>query len=266
MEDSPYIKFLGTAGARFVVAKQLRASGGVFLSAKGQNVLLDPGPGTLVRCAASKPPIDLIKLNAVILTHAHIDHSNDVNIVIDALTAGGLKRRGSLFAPRECLEGENAVVLKYLKGFLEEIIVLEASQKYHIGELRFSTSVRHQHSAETYGIKFDLDGHLVSFLVDTKYFPDLVNSYRNSELLIVNVVRDTPFESDEILHLTLEDVKKILTAIKPKKAVLTHFGMMMIKAKPWIVAEELTQELGIEVRAASDGMRVDLGEIFNILV
>ena len=34
--------------------------------------------------------------------------------------------------------------------------------------------------------------------------------------------------------------------------------MTMLKAHPWELAAQLTQELGVEVIAASDGMTVDL--------
>ena len=43
--------------------------------------------------------------------------------------------------------------------------------------------------------------------------------------------------------------------------ILTHFGMTMIKAKPWVVAAELEKELGLKVIAASDGMKIDLEEV-----
>jgi len=256
--DKPFIKFLGTAGARFVVAKQLRSSGGIFIAACGQKVILDPGPGTIVRCASSRPPIDPAQLDAVILTHAHIDHSNDVNILIDAMTAGGLRKRGTLFAPAECLTGKHAVVLRYVKGFLEKIVPLEPSKRYHSGELTFATSVPHLHSAETYGLKFEIKGRKIAFLVDTKFFPGLLKSYRGADILVINVVRDTPFENKDILHLSLEDVRTLVAGIRPRQAILTHFGMMMLRAKPWQTAARLTEELGIEVVAASDGMTVTL--------
>lgn len=67
--DSGFLKFLGTARARFVVAKQLRASGGVFLSAHGESLIIDPGLGTLVQCASSRPAIDASTLSGVSLTH-----------------------------------------------------------------------------------------------------------------------------------------------------------------------------------------------------
>ncbi|MCJ7498036.1 MAG: MBL fold metallo-hydrolase, partial [candidate division Zixibacteria bacterium] len=112
LEAPNRIKFLGTAGARIVVAKQLRASGGIWLSLENKNFLVDPGPGTLVKCHSSKPKLDPSKLDAIILTHRHIDHSNDVNIMIEAMTEGGFKRRGMLFCPADALN-DDPVVLKY---------------------------------------------------------------------------------------------------------------------------------------------------------
>jgi phosphoribosyl 1,2-cyclic phosphodiesterase len=49
----------------------------------------------------------------------------------------------------------------------------------------------------------------------------------------------------------------LISSIKPKKAILTHFGMTMLKAKPHIQAEELTRRLGVEVLAAYDGMTLN---------
>jgi phosphoribosyl 1,2-cyclic phosphodiesterase len=258
MNDKEFIKFLGTAGARFVMAKQLRSSAGVFLRINGKNIILDPGPGTLVRCAKSRPPIDVAKLDAIIVTHAHIDHSNDANVLIDAMTGGGLKRRGMLFAPIQCLEGDNAVILHYLRSFVQDIIVLKPHQTYHIDDLSFVTSSQHQHPAETYGVIFQHHGKKISFMVDTKYSPGLLNDYEGSNILVMNVVLLKPHESEKVMHLSVDDVKEILTRIRPEMAILTHFGMTMLRAKPREVALRLSDELQLEVIAASDGMTLEL--------
>ncbi|HAP31749.1 MAG TPA: hypothetical protein DCQ14_01645 [Firmicutes bacterium] len=47
MHKYDFIKFLGTAGARFVVSRQLRASGGIWFALGGEQILVDPGPGSL---------------------------------------------------------------------------------------------------------------------------------------------------------------------------------------------------------------------------
>ncbi len=253
VETQSFLKFLGTAGARFVVARQLRSSAGLYLEAMGKKVIIDPGPGTLVRLNAAKPRIDVERIDALILTHGHIDHANDANILIDALTQGGLKRRGWLFAPRECLEGEKAVIFNYLKGYLEKIVSLEPETEYNFGSLRWRTSHRHQHPVETYGLIFDIKGKKLAIVADTKFFPALVDSYRQAYWLILNVVRDSPFEDPLIQHLVLDDARLLIKEIKPRMAILTHFGLTMLRAKPWELARKLEDELGIEVVAATDG-------------
>ena len=43
--------------------------------------------------------------------------------------------------------------------------------------------------------------------------------------------------------------------------LLNHFGMSMWRAKPWTVAERLSQDTGVRVIAASDGLRFDLAQL-----
>ena len=251
-----FIKFLGTAGARFVVMKQLRASGGVWLSIGKTNLYIDPGPGALVRCLSSKPKLEPSTLDGILLTHKHLDHSSDVNVMIEAMTDGGFKKRGVLFAPGDALE-EDPVVLKYVKDYVKKVEILKENSEYQIGEIKFSTARRHQHRVETYGINFKTSPRTISLIADTKFFPELPNLYQG-EILIVHVVRLEPVRDVPIEHLSIEDVKTIAQKAKPKLIILTHFGMTIIKAKPWVVAAELEKELGLKVIAASDGMKIDL--------
>lgn len=254
-----FIKFLGTAGARFVVTKQLRASGGVWLSLKNRNIYIDPGPGALVKCLSSKPKLEPSQLDAIILTHKHIDHSNDVNIMIEAMTEGGFKKKGVLFAPQDALEND-PVVFQYIRKALERIEILKEGKSYKVGEVSFSTPIRHKHPVETYGLVFDYNSKKIAFIVDTLYFEELSRVYK-SDLLIMNVMRYKPHESGEVEHLCLDDGINLIKKIKPKVSVLTHFGMTMIKNKPWEIAEKLEKELKTKVIAASDGLTLNLEEI-----
>jgi ribonuclease BN (tRNA processing enzyme) len=253
------IKFLGTAGARFVVTKQLRSSAGTWITLEGKNLLLDPGPGTLVRCAKSRPPLDPTKLDAIILSHQHIDHANDVNIMIEAMTTGGYSRKGALFAPRSALE-DDPIVLTYVRDYLNDIHLLGEGAIHTLGNVKISTPLRHIHPVETYGIVFRTPRYTVSFIVDTRFFPELIERYRGSDLVVANVVRHEGKGEKklDVDHLNLENVKNIIKGIRPKQAILTHFGFTMIRSKPWEAAAEAEKETGVKTIAASDGMEFDL--------
>jgi len=259
--EGDWVKFLGTAGARVVVAKQLRSSGGTWLHLQGCDILLDPGPGSLVRALSSKPKLDPSTLDAVILSHKHLDHSGDINVIIEAMTQGGFKKQGLLFAPRDALEGD-PVVLKYLRGFLERIEILEEGGRYRIGDVSFSAPLRSRHPGEAYGLTFHLPEATLSFITDTAYFPELASAYK-SDLVVINVVLLEPSQHPHIQHLCLDEAVRLIREIRPKAAVLTHFGMGMLRAKPWELATSLTREIGIPVLAARDGMTLDIAELLG---
>jgi len=250
-----FIKFLGTAGARHVVAQQLRASGGIWFSYKSTNLLIDPAPGTLVRIARSRPKLDPGQLDGLILTHRHLDHSGDINIMIEAVTNGGLTKRGKLFTTVDSLN-EDPVILQYLRGFLEEIVVLKEKNNYSLKDVKFSVPVRNDHPVETYGLIFYVDGNKIALVSDTLFFPKLITAYK-SDILILNLVRYKQHDKFLIKHLNVEDAGKLIKGIKPRLCILSHFGRTMIAAKPWIVAENLSKETGVEVIAAGDGFKLE---------
>jgi phosphoribosyl 1,2-cyclic phosphodiesterase len=249
------ITFLGTAGARFVVIRQFLASGGAWLSLGNTQILLDPGPGSLAQSAKRK--LDATKLDAIILSHRHLDHSGDINIMIEAMTDGGTKKRGMVFAPADALN-QDPVILSYLRSFPQSIQVLTEGGSYAINDVSFKTPVRHKHPVETYGFVFQTPRHTFSWVIDSRYFEGLASHYEG-DLLVINVVRLNP--GAPIDHLSLPEARQMIEQIKPKAAILTHFGMTMWRAKPWELAEKLTKEIGITVIAARDGLKFDLARL-----
>lgn len=248
---------MGTAGARFVVAKQIRSSGGLWFELGETRFLVDPGPGSLVRCASSRPKLDPESLDGIILTHRHLDHAADANIMIEAMTEGGFRPKGVVFAPRDALE-EDPVILRFIRENVNKIEILEGNSEYSLGKTRFRTSPRLKHSVETYGLIFQTGETSISLLPDTAYF-EMLENYFKADVMIIYVVllRERP-DIPQIQHLSLKDAKRIIQNSKPKAAILTHFGMTVVKARPWELAEKISSELGIKVLAARDGMLFDI--------
>jgi ribonuclease BN (tRNA processing enzyme) len=249
------ITFLGTAGARFMVSRQLAASGGLWLDLSGTQILLDPGPGSIVQ--STKRKLDAEKLSAIILSHRHLDHAADVNVMVEAMTNGGFNRHGILFAPADALETE-PVIFSYLKNFIQGITFLEEGKSYQIGNVSFQTPVRHIHPVETYGIIFRTPEHNFAYIADTRYFEGLEQKYIG-DVLIINMVLTEP--RPPIGHLSIPDVARIVSCIKPRLAVLSHFGLHVWEAGPWEIARRLSEQTGVKVIAARDGMKLDLSKI-----
>ena len=245
-----FIKFLGTAGARFAVTRQIRKSGGIWISLENKQILIDPGPGSLIRCLSSKPPLNPQDLDTIFLSHRHIDHSNDINIMIEAMTNGGHNKKGVVFAPSDALDND-PVVLHHFRNHVHQIIPLTEKGSYQIANLSLETPIRHIHDVETYGLRIKSPSCIISYISDTKYFKNL-ETYYPSDILIVNVVLLKSI--DNIKHLSIDDVEKIVTEIKPTTTILTHFGLTIIREKPWELAEKLSEKIGCNVIAASDGL------------
>ena len=243
------LTFMGTAGARFMVAKQLAASGGLYIEEGNTRISLDPGPGAIVQYAKRK--VDLTKLDAIVISHRHLDHSNDVNVMIEAMTDGGFRHRGRLYCPSDALDGD-PVVLKYIRQFPQEIVSLEPETEYTVGDITFTTTPRHVHQVETYGFRF---GSRLGWVTDSAYYDGIAEQHKADVMVIHLVLMDC---RAGLPHLCLEDAERIIREAKPRLAILTHYGMTVWRAHPWELAADLTQRIGSEVKAARDGMSLEV--------
>jgi ribonuclease BN (tRNA processing enzyme) len=262
-ETTDKITFLGTGGARFMIISQILASGGMWLNLGGTQILLDPGPGCIVH--ATRRKFQPEALSAIVVSHRHLDHSGDVNVMIEAMTRGGFQPHGRLFVPADALE-EEPIVFSYLRKRLDKIEILGAGKRYKkIGDVKIETPARHVHPVENYGVIFRTSRHSIAYISDTSYFDGLPDHYR-TDLMIINVVFTEPrsqvdHPNTPVDHLSIPEVERLVSEVRPKAALLTHFGMGVWRMKPGRVAKSISQKTGVRVIAARDGMTFDLAEL-----
>ncbi len=219
---------------------------------------VDPGPGALVRALSHVPPCNPRELDGILLSHKHLDHSGDVNAMIEAMTAGGHRRRGAVLAPRDALEGE-PVVLPYAQAFPERVVSLEPSSgPYRVGTVEVRTSVAHVHAASTYGFHFACNGLRVAYLPCGRYFDGLAADYAKHapHVLVINVLRYR--DTMDVDHLTWDHAQRIVADVRPKVVIFQHFGTKMLERDPALLAQETEDRLGLRAIAADDGLAVDL--------
>lgn len=241
------ITFLGTGGGRYVLVTQRRYSGGIWLDL-GKKIILDPGPGALVRALQfHKKPSEL---DAVLVSHKHLDHYNDAEIMVEAMTGGAKKKRGILAV--------NYTAADYISSYHKQVvdfISIKKGEFFSIGEIKVTALPTYNHE-ECTGFRFEAaDGTLV-YSSDTGYTDKLAENYVGADVLILNVIfpRTKSLES----HLSTYDAIKILEAAKPRAAVIQHFGMTMLNSNPENEAAFIQEKTGIKTIAAYDGMTIDL--------
>jgi ribonuclease BN (tRNA processing enzyme) len=249
------VTFLGSGGSRFMMISQKLATGGFWLNMAGTDILVDPGPSCITHVTNRK--LEPRQLDAILLSHRHLDHSADVNIMIEAMTQGGGHPRGYFFAPADALD-EEPVIYGYLRRLLDGVVTLREGGKYRFGGVDVETPLRHHHGVETYGFNFRAGGRSVAYVADTKYFEALASTYR-ADLMIVCVLTESP--RSYIDHLSVPDAAALIGAARPKAAILTHFGMGLWRGGPENYAARITEETGVRVIAATDGMCFHLSEL-----
>jgi len=250
------IIFLGTGGDSYVVGKQIRASGGIILQVNDDQYHIDPGPGALVM--AKEAGINLRANTALFVTHNHLNHCNDINAVIDAMTYGGFDKKGVLVANSTVINGSTnhaPFLQKYYRDFLERFIVLEEGGKVGINDIEVR-AIKAKHSEpNSIGFRFITPDYTLTYTGDTIYSVETLSEYGNSNVLILNV---PCLKKDENRNnLCKEDAIKIIKKVNPRLAIITHFGINFLKADPLYEIREIQKETNCQVIAAKDGMVIN---------
>lgn len=221
-------------------------------------IQVDPGPGALVRALSHVPPFNPRELDAIGLSHKHLDHAGDVTAMIEAMTSGGFRKRGALLAPNDALTHE-PTVLPYAQGFVERVeVVTERGGPYRVGDVEMCASVRHIHAVETYGMHFTHGALRVSYLPCGRYFEEMVADYADAkpDVLILNVLRFR--DGMDADHLTWDQARAVVEGVRPSVAIFQHFGTKMLEADPKALAQTVEDDMGIRAIAAYDNLTVDL--------
>jgi len=246
--------FLGTGGGRIASFKQFRATGGIWLEWGRTAVHIDPGPEALSRVLQKK--LNPASLSAILLTHKHLDHCGDINVMIEAMTEGGKSVRGAVYAPSDALEGEDPVIFRYLRSYVQKIAVLNLHQPVSIPPFSFLPTAHYIHGGvETFRFLIQYDQKKIALFVDGKNLEG-VEQAKGCDLAVIYSL--LYHANPEIDHLSLKETREIIRQVRPRKTILTHYGMTMLRNHPWEIARALSEELECEIIAAWDNMTLDL--------
>ena len=252
MMDSK-ITFLGVGGDSFVVGKQVLSSGGIIIQVDRMQFHIDPGPGALVK--AKQYEINLRENTALFVSHNHLNHSNDTNAVISAMTHNGEDKKGVFLASKSVIEGYKKVspiVTRFHNNCVEKTIIMEPGKKIGIGNIDVIVTPTKHSDKDGVGFKFFTQSFVLSYIGDTAYTNQLVEAHKNSDIVIINLVN--PKEITNNNQMNTDDAINLLQKIKPSLAIITHFGIKMLSSDPINEARTIQKESGVQTIAAKDGM------------
>jgi len=249
MPDS--IVFLGTGGDISVVGKQQRASGGIIVKTDEAQFHIDPGPGALA--IANAVGVNLRENTAILVSQNRTIHASGVNEVIAAMTLNGLDKHGVLVANESTAKGD--IVSKFHKQLLEKTISLAPGKKAAVLDTEIHALKTDHTDPTSIGFKLFTPKFILSYTSDTKLKNEIIDQYKKSDILIINCVH--PFDASAKDSINSIGAARIIVKIKPKIAILTHFGSRMLAAKPLYEARMIQKQTGVQIIAAEDGMRID---------
>ena len=256
--------FLGTGGGRFATITQKRKTGGIRFLSKSLNMHLDPGPGALIY--SLEMGLNPQKVMAVLVSHSHPDHYTNAEILIEAMTRGMLKKRGIVAAPHSVLFGNEEsgpAISRYHQLMPEKVIEVEPGVVFQVGDTRIVATEAKHSDPDAVGFRFENpEVGDVAYTSDTEYFEGVGKAYEGVRLLILCVMR--PSGNPWMGHMTPEDAIKIVEEVKPEMAVATHFGMKMVFSGPNREVKLIEEKTGVPTLAASDGMRLRVGEKIRV--
>ena len=251
--------FLGSGGGRFTTIFQERATGGLYIKEKRTNLHIDPGPGALVRLHEQR--LDPTQTDILLVSHAHPDHSNDLNILAEAMTVGGKMRRGAVLGSRSVIkggEGFDPVFSRYHNSLVKTVRYLKDQEKFIYKDVIIK-SFPCFHSDET-SIGFNIFTRYgpVAYVSDTTFHQDIIRSVKGARILILPLTRPSGARIDH--HICTEDAVRIVAEVKPELVLLNHLGLKILREGPGKEAAIIEAETGVRSIAATDGLRVKMEE------
>ena len=261
---------LGSGGGRHHIRTQHRATGGILYKFNGKQAHIDPGPGAIVRVNQYKE--DPVKTELFIVTHAHVDHYNDIGAIIEGSRESlhdknyNYYKKGTLITTNEVLN----LFSTYHRNMLEKIVQFTAGDtfKYNGVEIR-ATKVIHSPNTEGFGIRFNLKDYSLAYASDTMVFEGFSEQFSNVNILILNLLRPDSIKCKR--HMCTDEVIPYLNKISPSLncLIISHFGSYMDgprSKKNYVPSQviKLREKTNIKkIVAAEDGLKLKIEELVN---
>lgn len=236
-------------GSAAMYATTERACAGYLVETENRTLWLDAGAGTWRNLLHHT---DFTKLDGIVLSHRHPDHTSDVFQCFHARRYGGSEPlpRIPLWAPEETIE----CLMGYAQGLEDSFHINPVSQNGSVtaGDATLSF-VRMAHPVETLGVRIESDGSTLAYSSDSGPDADFEALAEGAGLFICEA---TFQDSDEEWegHMSASQAGGLAAELGVGELVLTHLPAG--RDLGLSIAEAEGTASGVTVRLAADGLRL----------
>jgi ribonuclease Z len=241
---------LTVLGAGTAVPMIGRSPSGYLLRAAGRSVVIDMGPGTLVRLLNAG--VSHKDVTSVFISHLHSDHVLDV---VTLLQACGPHRKQPL-AFLGC---------RGLKRFIDQLILLfdVAPTGFELEVTEFGAERRELqgwtietaltgHTEYSLAFRFEVDGKKLTYSGDAIESVELAELARDVDLFVCECSYPRGFNTTD--HVTADGAGRMAAKANARRLLLTHLYPAATRAD---VGAEAREFYGREVIVATDGTIVE---------
>lgn len=188
-----------------------QACSGYLVQGAGTTVWLDAGSGSL---ANLQRHVDIVDVDAVVITHEHPDHWGDLTGLYVACKYYIGRERVPVYAPSGVRER------CYYRGRPLEWEHIGDGERLDIGGLRLTFS-RTDHPPETLGVRIDGDGRSLAYSADTGPAWSFARLGQGIDLALCEA-GFANHEGDRHLHLTARQAGEMARSAGVRRLLLTH--------------------------------------------
>jgi ribonuclease BN (tRNA processing enzyme) len=238
-------------GASGTVPAPGSACSGYLLRSQGAEVWVDAGSGTFANLLATS---ELVGLQALVLTHMHLDHVADVYPFYHWVRFGR-GNPGLMGVPVHAPPGSGPhlaqILTPYGTGTFGEYLRFNDIGDGHrvtIGPFTL-TFARTLHPVETYAVRAEAEGRVVVYTADTGPSDHVTALAEGADVLVAEASMQEARDDMREVHMTATEAGEMAGAAGAGRLVLTHIPPGL---DPGVSVEQARVAFGGDVVVAAD--------------